>query len=695
MLPPLREELTVHIGPTGHDGAPTWTLHDPLRNVFFRLSWPAFEILSHWGLGEAEAVAEAVGGSTTLEVTAEDVLDVAEFFAKNQLLTAVAPTDTRRLLAIAQAARTGWFAWLLHHYLFFRIPLVRPDALLNRVLPYVRWLGGGTFRLSTLAALIAGLFLVSRQWEVFTATLVDHFSLTGLAAFGVALGTAKIIHELGHALTAKAFGCRVPTMGLAFLVMMPVLYTDVNETWFLPERRQRVLIGAAGILSELALAAWATLAWAVLPEGTPRSMAFTLAATTWLTSVVINLSPFMRFDGYFLLMDALDTPNLHPRSFALARWWLRETLFQLGEASPEPLPPRRRALFIAFAFAVWIYRLSLFLGIALLVYHFFIKVVGVLLFAVEIGWFVVMPFVLEFKQWWARRQTIMAGHRTRFTLGGVAVVLSLLIIPWSTQVKAPAVLKAARHEAIYAPAPALVEAVEVADGQTVRAGQVLVRLATPEQDYRLGRSERRIAALRYQLEAASFEDSFRGRSQSLARDLDAAQAELAALTAEKARHLLVAPFDGVVSDLAPQTNPGQWIGVREPLLAVRDGGGAIDAYMAEDDLPRVGVGDRARFLPEDGSVSLPATVKAIDRAAVRSLSDPALATPFGGALAARMTKQALVPDQAVYRLRLAVDIPVAVPVVLRGEVIVSGHRESLLARVLRSGVIVLMREWGA
>ncbi|MEO5374887.1 MAG: HlyD family efflux transporter periplasmic adaptor subunit [Alphaproteobacteria bacterium] len=693
-LPPLRDELTLHPGPVGVDGAPTWTLHDPLRNQFFRLSWPAVEILSRWHLGTPDSVAAAASAETTLHVAPEDVVGVAEFLGKSQLLKPVGPTGTKRLLSIAEGSRTSWATWLLHHYLFFRIPLVRPDAVLGDTLPLVAWAGGRGFRLATLTALLVGVLLVGRQWDAFATTLVDHFSLGGMASFGVALAFAKVIHELGHAFTAKSLGCRVPTMGVAFLVMWPVLYTDVNEAWKLTDRRQRVLVGAAGILAELSLAAWATLAWALLPDGMARSMAFTLAATTWVSSLAINLSPFLRFDGYFLVMDWLDMPNLHGRSFALARWWLREVLFGLGEPVPERLPPRRRAALIAFAVGVWIYRLVLFLGIAILVYHFFIKVVGIFLFVVEIGWFVVKPVMMEVKEWHARAGRIVVSRRARVTFGLLSVLLLLAVVPWSGRVSAPALLKAGDHVVFYAPSPARLEEVAVHEGQGVTPGTIVARMANPDLDHRLAQAERRIAVLRYELGAIGFDEGFRGRSQATARELESALAERSAAEREKARLTLETPIGGIVTDLSLDLHSGQWVSAKDPILAVRATGPVIaEAYVGEDDLPRITSGMGALFIPEGSGAAIPARVEAIDRTAARSLADPSLAAPFGGPIPARLDKHALVPDAALYRVRLGM-ADAAVPVILRGEVHIQGERRSLLGRAFRAVAAVVIREWG-
>jgi len=693
-LPALRDELTLYPGPVRHDGSPTWTLHDPLRNQFFQLSWPAFEVLARWGLGSGEAIVAAVRRETTVDLDIDDVAEIAAFLARSQLLKPYGPAHTKHLLALHDAAQGSWMTWLLHHYLFFRIPLVRPDEILTRALPLVAWIGTRGFRLATLGALLAGLFLVGRQWDSFATTFVDHMSVQGVAAFGAALAFAKVIHELGHAFTAKRFGCRVPTMGVAFLVMWPVLYTDVNEAWKLTARRQRLLVGSAGIVSELCLAIWATLAWGLLPEGNARAVAFTLAATTWISSLAINLSPFMRFDGYFLAMDALEMPNLHHRAFALARWHLREVLFGLGESAPEPLPGRKRLGLIVFAWAVWLYRLFLFLGIAALVYSFFIKVVGVLLFLVEIGWFVLKPIAAEIREWHKRGRSVLGTRRSRITLGLIGAAVLLFVVPWSGRVSAPALLKAEEYTQVYAPAPAVLREIVVRDGQTVSAGAEIARLDDPDLGPRLDQVGRRIALARYELAAMGFEESFRTRAQAIAKELEVALAEQAALLHEREKLILTAPFDGTVHDLTPDLHPGQWVSLRDPLLGVSRGC-VIDAYVAEEDVDHLAPGMTATFVPEGHGAALTASVGAIDRVAVRTLADPVLATPFGGTLPARITRQSLVPDTALYRVRIVIAAePPGLLSPVRGEVIIDGHRHSMLGRVFRSVAAALVREFG-
>ncbi len=131
-LPRLREELDLLPGPSQPDGQPTWTLHDPVRNQFFRIDWPTLEILQRWDMDDPEQIAADVSAHTTLALTAEDVVQVAQFLVQHQLVQAAAADAPRKMADQWRRIQGSPLQWLLHHYLFFRIPLLRPDAWLTR-----------------------------------------------------------------------------------------------------------------------------------------------------------------------------------------------------------------------------------------------------------------------------------------------------------------------------------------------------------------------------------------------------------------------------------------------------------------------------------------------------------------------------------------------------------------------------------
>ncbi len=700
MLPPLRQDLALHPGPDAPDGSPTWTLHDPASNRFFALSWPAFELLARWGKGSVEAVLASLHAETTLQLGAADVQGLLQMLAGNHLLVAGSAQDSQRLADQARAQHLSAGQWLLKNYLFFRLPLLRPMHWLQAMSPWVRWVYRPAFWVGVAALWLLGGILAARRWDEFTHTFTSYGSWDGLLAVGVALSVAKVLHELGHAFTATRYGCRVPTMGVAFLVMWPVLYTDTNEAWKLRSRRQRLAIGAAGMLSELALASVALLVWHLLPDtpawGPVRSGAFLLATTTWLLTVAINASPFMRFDGYFLLVDALNMPNLHERSFALARWWLRERLFGWGLPPPEVLPPARHAGLIAFALMTWLYRLLLFFGIALLVYHAFFKALGLALMAVELVWFIARPLWREVRVWWLGRQAMRWNRASRRSALLAGLGLLALVWPWQSRVQAPAVLGAQQAQVLYAPYPSQLVSPLPAVGQSFQAGQTLLQLHSPELAVRLQQAQAMEQQLQWQLSQQAFDPQLLAAGEALRKRWESAAAEVAGLQAELQRLKLQAPFDGRVAEANEDARPGAWLPAGERLLMlVGPQGSKVDAYVDEAALAAVSPGQTARFLPailEQAPVQC--QVERVDPVQLSQLDAPVLASVHGGDIAVQKAPDGrLLPLQPLFRVRLGHCDRAQPPLMeLPGRAELQGERRAWLARAWRWAVALWQRE---
>jgi len=695
--PTPREELDLLAGPVLADGQPSWTLHDPVRNLFFQLDWASFEILRRWQLADPAAIVRDIAEQTTLQIDVSQVHAMVQFLKVHELLQPL-PGSTPDLIASWQRRRAGWSQWLLHNYLFFRVPLVRPDAFLSRWAPRLDFVFSATFRWLSLGALLLGIWGVARSWEVFTATLVDMLSWQGLAAYGGTLLAVKVLHELGHGITAKRYGCRVPTMGVAFLVLWPVAYTDTNEVWKLTRRDQRLKVAAAGIVTELLVAVWALLAWAWLPEGGPRSMAFLLATTTWVSTLVINASPFMRFDGYFLLSDFLQMPNLHGRSFALARWDLRERLFALGEPPPEYFSPSRQRGLILFAWGTWLYRVVLFLGIAVLVYHFFIKALGIFLFLVEIVWFIAKPLWAEISAWRERASAIRHSGRARTSAAVLLTLLVLCVLPWPLPVQTRGLLEARQLWPLHALEASQLLALPVSAAVTNNAE--VFRLYSPALEASEAQSLARWQQTSRQSAAAGFDAELRRDWQVLHERQAEAEAQQSALVSEASRYKVLAPGAGQLRDLDPDLRAGEWMARRELLgRIVGDDGLQVVTYVEEADLYRIHPGDSALFIADGGvGGALQLRVRSIDQDASRSLNEAVLSTAAGGHVEVRSAQNLLFPERPVYRVVL--DVPTESTAAWasqhrwRGRVSIRGSWEAPGARFIRTATSVFWREAG-
>ena len=623
-LPPLREDLRLMPGPTSHDGAPTWTLHDPARNRFFRIGWLQFEILSRWALGRADTVAGAIAAETTIHAKEADVVSVVQFANRAGLLAPTNANHSLRLVEEINRRRLSVATWLLQNYLFLRIRLVRPDRFLSWVLIYCGFIYTRGFAIAVGVLALLDLHLVGQQWGAYWNEFLHLFSLEGALLVGAALFGAKIVHEFGHGLTARHFGCRVPAMGVALLVLWPVLWTDTTDAWRLTDRRSRLAIDAAGMAAEVVLAVIATLAWTILPDGPPRTAAFLLSSSTWILTVLVNINPLMRFDGYYLLSDWLDVPNLQERGFALARWWLREKLFALGEKPPEVLPAHLRRIVLGYALSTLTYRFFLFLGIALLVYHIGFKALGLFLMGVELWWFIARPIVKELRVWVTSLRGRPVRGRALATFAVFGLLIAALFVPWRGSVSGPALSRSGHEAIMYTNQPGQLLSLP-ASGTRVAAGAVVFRLESPTLDSRIEAVRAKAAALRAQIEGQAFDPDASSDIDVTWEALSQALAEWRSLNAQRNDLDVHAPFAGTVVDVSPTLRPGQWLPAREALAVLIDpADSTVEAYVAETDLARIHPGAMARFYPANTEATIPLRVESLGVDSIRVLDDKQL-----------------------------------------------------------------------
>lgn len=703
-LPELRQELRIEPGAKAPDGSATWTVVDAIQHSYIQIDRTAYHLLSRWrgGLSYVE-LAETVERDFGDLVTAEDVEHFVRFLSANHLTVEPDSGGWRHYATKLASARHGWLMWLVHNYLYVKVPLVRPEATLRRLLVYVQPLFTRAFAYVVASSGLVGVYLVSRQWDTFYHTFQFFFSWQGAITYAFALIFIKSAHELGHAFSAIRFGCRVPSMGVCLLVMFPVLYTDVTDAWRLRDRRERLIIGAAGVIVELTIACFATLAWSFLPDGVLRSVTFSLATVGWVLSIAVNFNPLMRFDGYYLFSDLLGVDNLQSRAFEFGRWRMREILFGLNNPPPERLPRKTAKILTVYAWCVWVYRLILFTGIALLVYHFAFKALGITLFAVEIIFFILGPIVRELMRWWRDGSSILATQRSRATAMGAAIAILALSVPWSGTVSVPAVMESAQLARVFPKSAGLVKDVLVKTGENVEAGAPLLRIKSADLDHRIELTNRKIDLVKLRLARRASDEEDRTTSLVMEQELRALTVELDGLRREEADLTVRAPISGRVAEFNSEIHPGRSVSRSEFVALIEGAGDQLTArgYISEGDVGRVESGTIGRFIPESPDwPSVMVAVADISAVGASSVEIPELASVYGGPIAVRRQKLAgqesrSIPVSAAYLATFDASIDGRRPdFSSRGVVVLYGRAESLVGRALRRAAAVLVRESG-
>ncbi|HCH52954.1 MAG TPA: peptidase M50 [Aeromonas sp.] len=690
-LPSLRDDLRLCPADRTANGEPAWLIQDMVINRFYRIGWFEFECLVRWAGQTPRRLQQALQHETALHPEVEQILAFSQFLERHQLVRP-SPQAVDKLRQASEGRAWLKGQWWLHHYLFFRVPLLRPQGHLQRLAARLDWLFSPLTAWLVAGASLLGILLTLQQWDSFTHAVVESFSLDGLLSFALALILAKTLHELGHALVATRLGVRVAHMGIAFVVLWPMLYTDTSESWKLARSRQRLAIASAGILTELALAGLATLGWALCAEGALRNGLLYLATTSWILSLALNASPFMRFDGYFIVSDLLNFPNLHERASALARVALRRSLLGLMEPWPEPFAVRQRRALIGFAILTWLYRLVLFLGIAVAVYFLFFKLLGILLFMVEIGWFILLPVWRELTHWWRARARVTRPRRLGLALG-LLTLLILLALPWHSQIKGVGVARAERQLQVFTPFPARLESLRAAG--PVKAGESLLQLVDPDLDWKVQGNTQSIQTYGARL-GGMLDDPFGLSEQIATRErLRVQYREANATRAEIDRLRLAAPFSGLWLDVDPEQRPGQWLNSQHPIGVLIDPGQwQVDAYVAADEIARLRVGDPVRFYPDGALSPLHGTLVDLGTTRVAKLKHPMLSARFGGPITTSPQGEELQPAHPLFLVRIRLDEAPATLRETRGTLVLEGSRRSLLAEGSTWLLAVLLRESG-
>jgi len=514
----------------------------------------------------------------------------------------------------------------------FRLPLFDPTAWLRRLDPLGKlvfrpvafwlWLFAVGF-----AALAAG-----ADSEALWAHARLHMLTPGyLALMWVCFPLMKLLHELGHALAVRRCGGEVHEIGIGLLVLVPAPYMDASAASAFPRRQDRAIVGAAGIMVELALAAIAVWFWLNLQPGLARDVAFVVLFLGSASTLVFNGNPLLRFDAYYVMCDLLDLPNLASRSTAYWTYLLRRHVLR-ARADAPPLARGERKWLVGYAPLSAAYRLAISISIVLWLGGKWL-LLGLLVATYLVIGTLLWPLVKWSRQTFAASEPGREHARIRLGLGLLAAsalfLLCALPLPFSTV--APAVVWLPDQAQVRPEVDGFIAALPVRDGEAVTPGQLLVVLSNPELNVERDKLASRLEGLHADHYRLMLRDP--GAADSLARDIDRTEAELARAVERIGQLEVRAQATGTLvmprqSDLVDTyAHHGATLG-----YVLGPDGLRVRAAVAEEDAHLVR--NRARRavvrLAESPGVTLQAVVSGDVPAATRRLPSPALADRGGG-----------------------------------------------------------------
>ena len=541
-------------------GESWYVLQDPLNNQFFRISVDAYRFLCRLSAGRS--VDEA--WQATLESDPETVLSQEEVV---QLLGQLNLSNLLHFDALAAVAsiferyrkrRSAETRSRLMGFLSIRIPLFDPTRLLDRGAGLLRLLYGlPGLVLWLLLLLFAAKVAIDHRDTLFDQA-ADLLAPGNLMLLYVGFLISKVAHELSHAAACRRFGGEVHVLGIMLVVFTPMPYVDVSSSWGFRSRWQRMLVGAAGMLAEFAVGAVAVLVWAWSAPGPLHAAAYNVMFVATVSTLLFNINPLLRFDGYYMLADLLDAPNLFQRSREQLRYLAERWLYGLDKLPPPVHAPLEARLLAGYGVLSLAYWAVVIVGILLFVadqYLDFGMLIAAFLFVVS----VLVPLVkfLHYLAFAPRLETARM-RAVAVTVGLVAGLFAVLgLVPVPDRVRAPGVVEAASFRELNSEAAGfLVERLSV-PGQAVVAGQALLRLQAPELELEQRAAEMQLLQVQALLRRAESE---------MVADLAPLREQAAVLASTLAelhhrREALVvrAPIAGVWVAPEVESSLGQWI----------------------------------------------------------------------------------------------------------------------------------------
>lgn len=480
-----------------YKGLGYWVIKDPVSLKYTRLHPEQFSILN---LLDGERCPEEIKDEVhrqypTLLLSISEIQQLISDLYRKGLLTSGRPGQGVTLIKQRREEHNKKLITTFRNLMYLRLPGWDPETSLQRLYPYVKWMWKPWATTMFALLIVSSWILIGVQFEAFRSRLPEFqqfFGWPNLIYMWFVLGAAKVIHEFGHGLSCKHYGGECHGMGIMFLVFSPCLYCDVSDSWMLRNKWQRIIIGGAGMYIEVIMSAVAVWVWWFTKPGLLNHLALNLFFVSTVTTVIFNANPLMRFDGYYMMSDFLEIPNLRQK----ADKHLRDTFAWccLGiESQRDPfMPDTGKFGFIVYAISAAVYRWFIMFGITLFLYTvlkpYDLQSIGITLAVVSVVTFIGGILHNIYKIISAPRTEPMNYFKVSATLTvTAAVILGILWIPVPMHFEAPFIVEGYGVKDVYTTESGRLNQVYAEPGQHVEKGQLLASIMNIEKEDQLNR----------------------------------------------------------------------------------------------------------------------------------------------------------------------------------------------------------------
>ncbi|MGI6419455.1 MAG: hemolysin D [Thermoguttaceae bacterium] len=479
-----------------YHGRSYWVVKDPVGLNYFRFQDEEYAILKMLdGTRSLDEIKDEFEAEfPPQKITLEELQQFLGMLHRSGLVVANVPGQGRELRKRRDEKRRKEMLGAATNILCIRFKGIDPERLLNWLYPKLRWCFSRTIFALTMVMALTALALVTVEFDVFRSKLPsfhNFFSPTNAIFLAITLALTKVCHEFGHGLACKHFGGECHEMGVMILVLTPCLYCNVSDSWMLPSKWHRAAIGAAGIYVELTLASIATFIWWFTEPGLVHYLCLNVMFISSVSTILFNANPLLRYDGYYILADLVEIPNLRQKATAILSRKMGEWFLGLEPPDDPFLPERNQVFFALYTIAAVIYRWFILASILFFLYKVFepygLKVIGQAIAAMAIWGLLFQPIYKLVKFFYVPgRLHKVKKPRMYAALGGLAlVVLVIFWVPLPYSIMCTFEVQPRDAASVYVTVPGKLVEIGAKPGERVEKGAVLVRLASPDLAHEL------------------------------------------------------------------------------------------------------------------------------------------------------------------------------------------------------------------
>ncbi|MDD3118486.1 MAG: efflux RND transporter periplasmic adaptor subunit [Victivallales bacterium] len=631
----LRRDVKIFPGETDAWGHVCWTLFDPVSDRYFKISDLDYRVLSlfdrNYEITEFLDKLQVNG----VRIGEMELWQMLGFLRVNGLLQAEYGETETRMERTRAFKKTLFWQIILNSYLFIRIPLLKPDRFLNRSLDVVTILVNRWVIMLLAMIALGGYISLVPNWNMLAGELFRSISLKGLLRYSLAIIVIKCVHEFAHAYTAKAYGIRVRRMGIVFIVFFPRLYTDLTDAWRINDRRKRFMMDAAGIIAEILIGGLAAVVWVNTGPGSAHTIAYYILTVSAINTLLVNGNPFIRYDGYYMLMDVVNIDNLQKRGADRIRALFRKYTFGLQMPVEKFAEPWKNGFLVFFGIAGFIYRIFLYTSIILVVYFQFTKTIGIILLCLEFYLLILKPFITEGKAIMAARKNFNRKNLiAAYCLLGIILLPLIVPLPW--KISSPCEIRSAESAVIYNQNDGYIQAIKVTDGATVEQDDALFVLDSPRVGWQLQQAQLDRRSLKEELDQLRSDSETIGPTHVKIQQLKASENLIEELQRRRQLLTLKSPIGGQIVFYDDELQTGKFLMRGAPIAEVFNPKRIkVIALVKEEDIEYIAPGDRVSIGMEKALGTIRGRVEKINPVPLRFVPPLPSLDAFGGALPVR------------------------------------------------------------